>query len=131
MDVLVVGAMGTSILGAVGRASLQGALVVAAVWIVCRLFRRLPASLRCGLWWLACAKLVFGLGWSLVGAEPVRLAVLPAAVHSVPAPVVLARHPEGESRAGRIWASGPFLLLNLLPDSQSLRVRRISVSQVD
>jgi hypothetical protein len=83
MDVL---AVGTSMLGAVGRASLQGALAVAAVWIVCRLFPRLPASLRCGLWWLACAKLVFGLGWSLAGAAPVRLAVLPATEQAQPSP---------------------------------------------
>src|SRR4029079_19101173 len=71
-------AVGASILGTVGRASLQGALVIAAVWIVCRLFPRLPAALRCGLWWLACAELVFRLAWGPAGAEPVRLAVLPA-----------------------------------------------------
>jgi beta-lactamase regulating signal transducer with metallopeptidase domain len=74
-----------AILGALGRASLQGAIVIAAVWLVCRLIPRLPASVRCGLWWLACARLVLGLVW----AEPVRLAVLPAAE-----PVVSVRHPE-------------------------------------
>jgi bla regulator protein blaR1 len=77
MGVLAIfGALG----GALGRASLQGAAVIAAVWLVCRLVPRLPASLRCGLWWLACAKLVLGLVW----AEPVRLAVLPAqaAIHA-------------------------------------------------
>jgi beta-lactamase regulating signal transducer with metallopeptidase domain len=56
------------------RASLQGALFVAAVWIVCRLFPRLPAALRCGLWWAACLKLLLGL----VALPAVRLPVLPA-----------------------------------------------------
>jgi beta-lactamase regulating signal transducer with metallopeptidase domain len=57
------------------RASLQGALFVAAVWIVCRLFPRLPAALRCGLWWAACLKLLLGL----VALPAVRLPVLPVA----------------------------------------------------
>jgi len=57
------------------RASLQGALFVAAVWIVCRLFPRLPAALRCGLWWAACLKLLLGL----IALPAVRLPVLPAA----------------------------------------------------
>ncbi len=56
------------------RASLQGALFVAAVWIVCRLFPRLPAALRCALWWAACLKLLLGL----VALPAVRLPVLPA-----------------------------------------------------
>jgi beta-lactamase regulating signal transducer with metallopeptidase domain len=98
-----------SILAVVGRASLQGALLIAAVWLVCRLFPRLPAGLRCGLWWLACAKLVLGLVW----VTPVRLAVLPAvaepvSVHSAPRSSVPDRHPEGEFRARRIWAGGSF-----------------------
>src|SRR5262245_8565649 len=57
------------------RASLHGAVAIAAVWMVCRLFPRLPAALRCGLWWLACLKLLVALVW----AEPIPLAVLPAA----------------------------------------------------
>ncbi|HEX9944234.1 MAG TPA: M56 family metallopeptidase, partial [Thermoanaerobaculia bacterium] len=60
---------------ALARASLQGALFIAAVWIVCRLFPRLPASVRCGLWWAACLKLLVGLVWT----SPVRLPLLPAA----------------------------------------------------
>jgi hypothetical protein len=75
---------GTSILGALVRASLQGGLVIAAVWLACRLLPRLPASVRCGLWWLACAKLAVSLVW----AEPVRLALLPAP--APPAEVALA-----------------------------------------
>jgi beta-lactamase regulating signal transducer with metallopeptidase domain len=62
------------LLAAIGRASLHGAVAIAAVWTVCRLFPRLPASLRCGLWWLACLKLLVALVW----VEPIPLAVLPA-----------------------------------------------------
>ncbi|HEX7182196.1 MAG TPA: M56 family metallopeptidase [Thermoanaerobaculia bacterium] len=61
-------------LSVLGRASLQGAIAIAAVWAVCRLFPRLPASLRCGLWWLACLKLLVSLIW----ISPVPVPVLPA-----------------------------------------------------
>ncbi|HVF61046.1 MAG TPA: M56 family metallopeptidase [Thermoanaerobaculia bacterium] len=46
------------------RASLQGALAVAAVWALCRLVPRLPAALRCALWWLVCLKLLVALVWT-------------------------------------------------------------------
>ena len=45
------------------RASVQGALFAGAVWAVCRLFPGLPASLRCGLWWLACLKVLVSFAW--------------------------------------------------------------------
>ena len=61
------------------RASLQGALFIALVWILCRLFPRLPAAVRCGLWWAACLKLLLGLVW----VTPVELPVLPAAEPSL------------------------------------------------
>jgi bla regulator protein blaR1 len=54
--------------------SLQGALFIAIVWLVCRLFPRLPATVRCGLWWAACLKLLVGLVW----ISPVELPLLPA-----------------------------------------------------
>ena len=57
------------------RASVEGALFVAAVWLVCRLLPRLPAAVRCGLWWAACLKLLLGLA----GLPAVRLPLLPAA----------------------------------------------------
>jgi bla regulator protein BlaR1 len=68
------------ILEALGRASLQGAAAIGVVWLVCRLFPRLPASLRCGLWWLASLKLLIALVW----IEPIPLPLLPA---PEPAPV--------------------------------------------
>ncbi|HYQ83142.1 MAG TPA: hypothetical protein VEP28_03880, partial [Rubrobacter sp.] len=62
-----------AILEALGRASLQGAAAIGVVWLVCRLFPRLPASLRCGLWWLASLKLLIALVW----IEPIPLPLLP------------------------------------------------------
>ena len=62
------------------RASIEGGLFIAGVWIVCRLFPRLPASLRCGLWWAACLKLLLGL----VPLPAVRLPLLPAATSAAP-----------------------------------------------
>ncbi|HTG35318.1 MAG TPA: M56 family metallopeptidase [Thermoanaerobaculia bacterium] len=62
------------------RASIEGGLFIAGVWIVCRLLPRLPASLRCGLWWAACLKLLLGL----VALPAVRLPLLPAAMSAAP-----------------------------------------------
>jgi bla regulator protein BlaR1 len=64
----------SALLETLWRASFQGALFIAAVWLVCRLAPRLPAALRCGLWWAACLKLLVGLVW----VSPVELPVLPA-----------------------------------------------------
>ncbi len=55
------------------RACWQGALAVVAVWGICRLFPRLPSSLRTVLWWLACLKTLV----SLAITGPISLAVLP------------------------------------------------------
>jgi Zn-dependent protease with chaperone function len=53
------------------RASLEGAAAVALVGLVVALLPRLPASVRCFLWWAACARFVVALpGWGV--------AVLPA-----------------------------------------------------
>jgi len=62
------------ILDALLRTSIQGALFIAAVWLACRLVPRLPASVRCGLWWAACLKLLVGLVW----ISPIELPLLPA-----------------------------------------------------
>ncbi|HKH45688.1 MAG TPA: M56 family metallopeptidase [Thermoanaerobaculia bacterium] len=76
--------LATTFLGALGRASLHGAVAIAAVWLLCRLFPRLSASLRCGLWWLACLKLLVALVW----VEPIALAVLPAGAGVTAAPAI-------------------------------------------
>ena len=59
-------------LAAVVRASLQGGLAVAAVWLLCRLVPRLPPALTAALWWAVCLKLVVALawGWPVAGAAP-------------------------------------------------------------
>src|SRR5262249_21550461 len=59
---------------ALGRACAQGGIVILGVWLVCRLFPRLPASLLCTLWWLACLKLMAALLW----VAPLSLTLLPA-----------------------------------------------------
>ena len=89
-------AISSSIVGPLLRASLQGAVLIAAVWLVCRLIPRLPASLRCGLWWLACLKLVTGLLW----AEPVRLAWLPAEPVPAAAPLSFSSPEVADPKAG-------------------------------
>src|SRR5262245_23654789 len=63
-----------AVVAALLRSSPQGALFIAAVWLACRLFPRLPAAVRCGLWWAACLKLLVGLVW----IAPVEVPVLPA-----------------------------------------------------
>lgn len=78
------------ILETLWRASFQGALFIAAVWLVCRLIPRLPAAVRCGLWWAACLKLLLGLVW----VSPVELPVLPAEMTAArPGPHPLAPSP--------------------------------------
>jgi bla regulator protein BlaR1 len=68
------------------RASVEGALFVAAVWLICRLVPRLPATVRCGLWWAACLKLLLGL----MPLPAVPLPLLPAASPAPAARAVLA-----------------------------------------
>jgi bla regulator protein BlaR1 len=63
------------IIATLARASVEGALFVAAVWLVCRLVPRLPAAVRCGLWWAACLKLLLGLA----ALPSIQLPLLPAA----------------------------------------------------
>lgn len=65
--------------------SFQGALLAFVVWGVCRLLPRLPAAVRCGLWWLVCLQLLVGLAWT----SPVRLPLLSApALEVLPVPAV-------------------------------------------
>ncbi len=90
-----------TLIGLIGRASLQGAIAIVAVWAVCRLFPRLPASLRCGLWWLACLKLVLGLVWT----NPVPLPVLPAAER--PPVTLVATAPMAEAGPAAAHPSAP------------------------
>ena len=71
------------------RASLEGALVVAAIWALSRALTLAPAT-RTLLWWCAAAKFVLALVWT----APIAIPILPAfgeslspsaAVHGAPA----------------------------------------------
>ena len=54
-------------------ASIAGAVVALSVWAVVAVIGRLPAAVRCALWWLVALKLLTGL----IAMEPVALKVLP------------------------------------------------------
>jgi len=75
-------------LPAVARASIQGGIFVAAVWVLCRVFRGLPGSLRYWIWWIACAQWIV----RLVLVSPIELPVLPAETATV-APSIEASAP--------------------------------------
>ena len=55
------------------RASIDGAILVAAVWVLSRILRLTPAT-RTMLWWCAAAKFVVALAWT----TPIAIPVLPA-----------------------------------------------------
>jgi beta-lactamase regulating signal transducer with metallopeptidase domain len=72
--------------------SLEGAAVVALVWLVCHFGPRMPASVHAALWWLVALKLVL----TLLPVPALSVPVLPApsaAVASIdiPAPAELPR----------------------------------------
>ena len=54
--------------------SAQAVLLIGAVWLIGRLLPRLPAALRCTLWWLVGLQLILGLCWSspLKGGQRLR-----------------------------------------------------------
>ena len=57
------------------RASLEGAILVGAVWALCRFVPRLSPATRTALWWCVAAKFVLALVWT----APVDIPILPAA----------------------------------------------------
>jgi bla regulator protein blaR1 len=68
------------------RASIDGAVVVAIVWLVTRIVNLSPAT-RTALWWCAAAKFVVALVW----IDPILVPILPAidpAASATPAAVV-------------------------------------------
>ncbi|HKQ56766.1 MAG TPA: M56 family metallopeptidase [Candidatus Eisenbacteria bacterium] len=48
-------------LAALLRASLEGGVLLLVIWGVTRLWPRMPASARCGLWWLGALRMLVGL----------------------------------------------------------------------
>ncbi|WMJ71168.1 M56 family metallopeptidase [Stenotrophomonas sp. 24(2023)] len=63
------------VLERLGWTSLQTALLVGVVALLCRTLPSLPAATRCWLWWLVSLQAVLGLVWS----QPLQLPWLPAA----------------------------------------------------
>ena len=63
------------------RASLEGAVLVAGIWGLGRLWPRLSASTMTILWWCAAAKFLLALVW--IG--PLELRILPAPQPHAPA----------------------------------------------
>ena len=57
------------------RASIDGAVVAAVVWLLCRFVHALSPAVKTALWWVAAAKFAVALVW----VTPVPLRVLPAA----------------------------------------------------
>jgi beta-lactamase regulating signal transducer with metallopeptidase domain len=49
------------VIDALGRASVEGGLLILAVWGICRGWRTAPAWVRAGMWWLASARLLVAL----------------------------------------------------------------------
>ena len=82
------------------RASIEGAVIVCAVWLVLRVLPRLSPAVKALLWWCAAAKVVVSLFWG----PPVALPILPPTAAGVAA--VLASEPAAPQRtAGAISAA--------------------------
>jgi bla regulator protein blaR1 len=60
------------------RASIDGAVIVGLVWLMCRALPGLSPSTRTFLWWCAAAKFLISLVW----IAPVQIPVLPASATS-------------------------------------------------
>jgi bla regulator protein BlaR1 len=73
------------------RASLEGAVLAAGVWLICRALPRLSPGVRALLWWCVAAKFVVSLVW----LSPVAVPVLPRPAANAPgaAPSVTAAMP--------------------------------------
>ena len=68
-------------LALLARASIEGAVLAAAVWLACRALPRLPAHVRALLWWSVAAKFIV----ALASPSAIVLPVLPRAAAHAPA----------------------------------------------
>jgi beta-lactamase regulating signal transducer with metallopeptidase domain len=66
-------------LSLLARASLEGAVLAAGVWLICRALPRMSPGVRALLWWCVAAKFVVALVW----LTPIGVPVLPRAAASV------------------------------------------------
>lgn len=65
------------------RASLEGAMLAAGVWLACRALPRMSPGVRALLWWCVAAKFVVALVW----LTPIGVPVLPRAAADAPGAV--------------------------------------------
>ncbi|HEX6370251.1 MAG TPA: M56 family metallopeptidase [Longimicrobium sp.] len=93
------------------RASLEGAVLAAGVWLVCRALPRLSPAARALLWWCVAAKFIVSLVW----LSPIGVPVLPHAAADAPgaeAAVTAATSPSppravDDARPATLPARGP------------------------
>jgi bla regulator protein BlaR1 len=85
------------------RASLEGAVLAAGVWLVCWALPRMSPGVRALLWWCVAAKFVVALVWP----TPIEVAVLPRAAAEASGAVVAAPPLSPAEAAG---AAGPAAL---------------------
>jgi beta-lactamase regulating signal transducer with metallopeptidase domain len=112
------------LLPAFARAVLEGALAVAIIALLLRLFPRTPSSWAAFLWWLACGRFVLGL-------VPYAQApwALPLSVDLPPAPAALFVGPSGiaeDENAEQALAAAEEAALPVAPES----VEGTNVSQI-
>jgi bla regulator protein BlaR1 len=118
------------------RASLEGAVLAAGVWLACRALPRLSPGVRALLWWCVAAKFIVSLVW----LSPIGVPVLPRAAANAPGaeagvtsatPLAPPRAADGArpwtAVAVGVWALG--LGLSLLRTLQSWRRTRAVVSR--
>jgi beta-lactamase regulating signal transducer with metallopeptidase domain len=77
------------------RASLEGALLAAGVWLVCRALPRMSPGVRALLWWCVAAKFVVALVWPAPIAVPVLPVTPGATAGATAAPSAPAPHAAG------------------------------------
>ncbi|NNC28205.1 M56 family metallopeptidase [Longimicrobium terrae] len=78
------------------RASLEGALLAACVWLACRALPRMSPRVRALLWWCVAAKFVVALLWF----TPIPVPVLASAPASAPAAAMDAHSIPSQSSTG-------------------------------
>lgn len=115
--------MGNSWTSQLFIASLQGTVGLVAVWLLCLLFRRIPAAWRCWMWRLALVKMIVALFFAVPiathqAATPAASPVVQAFVHQAPkitnraasAPTVSIASPTNEGTQPTPW---PFVAWGL------------------
>ena len=92
-------------LSLLARASLEGAVLAAGVWLVCRALPRMSPGVRALLWWCVAAKFVVALVWP----APIGVPVLPRAAADATVEVTAAPpvSPSNEAGATRRPAAPP------------------------